>query len=255
MAETKHELVALSNEVWTRIRDRLDGLSDAEYFWEPVPGCWTVRQRDDGSWTADIALPGPDIAPCTTIAWRLWHLIDMYGEDRAPKWLDVDPQGQPFGLDDPNGAPPSTAAEAVALLERAHARWDAHIELVRSDQLDEHVGPVAGPEYAARSRTAYVLHMLDEFIHHGSEISLLRDLWRWQHGTIHDEPVIDRVMRGDADVIDEIDDLTSASDLVEHAASYGRWDLTASLVKVGRRSVRPVGPRSILQPALENSTW
>ena len=233
MAETKRELVALSDEVWERIRDRLEGLSDAEYFWEPVPGCWTVRQRDGGSWTADTALPGPDIAPCTTIAWRLWHLIDMYGEDRAPTWLNVAPQGQPIGLDDPDGAPPSNAAEAVALLERAHDRWDAHIELVASDQLDEQVGAVAGPEYEARSRTAYVLHMLDEFIHHGSEIGLLRDLWRWQHGTIHEERLVDRVMRGDADVIDEIDDLSHASGLVEHAAGYARWDLTAALVERG----------------------
>ena len=26
----------------TALRPRLEGLTDAEYFWEPVPGCWTV---------------------------------------------------------------------------------------------------------------------------------------------------------------------------------------------------------------------
>jgi hypothetical protein len=25
------------------LRPRLDGLTDDEYFWEPVEGCWTVR--------------------------------------------------------------------------------------------------------------------------------------------------------------------------------------------------------------------
>ena len=25
------------------LRPRLDGLTDDEYFWEPVPGCWTLR--------------------------------------------------------------------------------------------------------------------------------------------------------------------------------------------------------------------
>jgi hypothetical protein len=29
---------------WTdQLRDRLDGLTDDEYFWEPAPGCWSVR--------------------------------------------------------------------------------------------------------------------------------------------------------------------------------------------------------------------
>ena len=47
---------------------------------------------------------------------------------------------------------------------------------------------MAGPEYADRTRAAYVLHMLDEFIHHGAEIALLRDLWRWQNTTVADDP-------------------------------------------------------------------
>ncbi|GAB3290701.1 hypothetical protein [Parasphingorhabdus pacifica] len=28
-----------------QLRPRLDGLVDAEYFWEPVDGCWNVRPR------------------------------------------------------------------------------------------------------------------------------------------------------------------------------------------------------------------
>jgi len=81
----KTEMVLLSDEVWERTRERLAGLTDEEYFWEPAPGCWSVRQRGDGRWAVDQAMPGPDPAPLTTIAWRLWHLIDMYGENRAPE--------------------------------------------------------------------------------------------------------------------------------------------------------------------------
>ena len=30
-----------------QLRSRLAGITDDEYFWEPVPGCWTVHR--DGS--------------------------------------------------------------------------------------------------------------------------------------------------------------------------------------------------------------
>ena len=233
MGDVKRELVDVSNDVWERIRARLEGLSDEEYFWEPAPGCWTIRQRADGTWMADWPLPRPDVEPFTTIAWRLWHLIDMYGEDRAPRWLDLPPQGQPIGFDDPEGAPPATAADAVALLARAHDRWDAHLGLVTEESLAEQIGPVAGPQYAERTRAAYILHMLDEFIHHGAEVALLRDLWRWQHTTVSDDPQLERVIRGDASVLDDLHPATATADLVDHAATYGRWDLVVGLVERG----------------------
>ena len=229
----KRELVDLSDEVWRRLRARVDGLGDEEYFWEPASGCWSIRQRADGSWMADWPLPRPEIEPFTTIAWRLWHLIDMYGEERAPRWLDVPAQGAPIGFDDPDGTPPATADEAVALLERAHDRWDAHLALAPNERLDERVGSVAGPQFADRTRAAYVMHMLDEFIHHGAEIALLRDLWRWQNTTVAGDPRVERVIRGDASVLDELDRETPSSDLVDQAAGYGRWDLVIGLVQRG----------------------
>jgi hypothetical protein len=228
---TTDALVDLSDQVWVRTRARLDGLRDEEYLWEPAPGCWSVRQRRDGTWLADWPLPRPEPEPFTTIAWRLWHLIDMYGENRAPRWLDVPFQGDPIGMDDPDGAPPATAADALALLERAHARWDAHLALVDDDRLEQKVGPVGGP-YAERTRAMYVLHMLDEFIHHGAEIALLRDLWRWQR-TVSDDPVAEQVIRGDPAVLDGIDPAGASPDLVERAASYGRWELVVDLVQGG----------------------
>ena len=233
MVDVKRELVALSDEAWRRIRTRLDALSDDEYFWEPAPGCWTIRQRADGSWMADWPLPRPDPEPFTTIAWRLWHLIDCYGENRAPRWLGVPPQGTPIGFDDPDGAPPATAADAVALLEQAHARWDAHLDLATNESLGETIGRVAGPQYVDQARAAYVLHMLDEFIHHGAEIALLRDLWRWQHTSVADDPIVDRVIRGDPTVLDAFDGEGPTSDLVDQAAAYGRWDLVIGLVERG----------------------
>jgi hypothetical protein len=233
MTDVKRELVGLSDEAWRRIRARVEGLTDDEYFWEPAPGCWTIRQRADGTWMADWPLPRPEPEPFTTIAWRMWHLIDCYGENRAPRWLRVPPQGTPIGMDDPDGAPPATAADAVALLERAHERWDAHLALVTNDSLGEKIGRVAGPRYADEARAAYVLHMLDEFVHHGAEVALLRDLWRWQHTTVAGDPLVDRVVRGDPSVLDAFDTERPTSDLVDHAAAYARWDLVVGLVERG----------------------
>ena len=229
----KQELVLLSDEVWARLRGRLDGLTDAEYLWEPAPGSWTVRPASDGRWAHEWVQPGPDPAPFTTLAWRLWHLIDMYGEDRAPRWLDLPPQGPAIGLDDPEGAPPPTADEALALLDRAHARWDAHLALVTEESLGEPIGPVGG-QYAERTRTSYVLHMLDEFVHHGAEVCLLRDLWRWQH-PLGVDPATERAMRGDLSLVDDVVGLdgAAASELMRTAAAYGRWMLVGGLLDAG----------------------
>ena len=227
----KWELLDLSDQVWERTRARVDGLTDEEYLWEPAPGGWTIRPRADGTWRADNPLPRPSPEPFTSIAWRLWHLIDMYGEDRAPRWLGVPPQGPPIGLDDPAGAPPAMAVDAIDLLERAHDRWDAHLALVDDDVLAEPVGPVGG-RYAERPRASYVLHMLDEFIHHGAEVSLLRDLWRWR-GPVADDPLVERAMRGDLSLLDDPGLAGAPSDLVDRAARYGRWDLVVALVERG----------------------
>ena len=247
MVAVKQELVGLSDEVWQRLRRRFEGLTDAEYLWEPAPGCWTIRPAGVGRWREDATLPRPEPEPLTTIAWRLWHLIDMYGEDRAPRWLGLAPQGEPIGTDDPQGAPPGTAADALALLARAHDRWDAHLALVSEEGLGEPVGPVGGG-YADRTRAAYVLHMLDEFIHHGAEVALLRDLWRWQHPLGVEAPT-ERAMRGDVSLAAEADDLDGgeATELMRVAAAYARWELVLALLDAG--VALPVGGRTPLHLA------
>src|SRR3954467_12148787 len=46
---------------------RLEGLTDEEYFWEPVAGCWTIRPADDGRFLCDGEWPAPEPPPFTTI--------------------------------------------------------------------------------------------------------------------------------------------------------------------------------------------
>ena len=47
-----------------QLRPRLNGLTDDEYFWQPVPGCWTLSRRGEskaplslgaGEYTMDYA--------------------------------------------------------------------------------------------------------------------------------------------------------------------------------------------------------
>jgi len=235
MASVKHDLLQLSDEVWERSRARFDGLTDEEYHWQPAPGCWAIGPREDGTHEQDFCAPPPDVAPFTTIAWRLWHLIDMYGENRAPRWLDLEPQGEAVGLDAPNARPPTDAATALMLLDHAHTRWNAHLTLVSEESLAEVVGPVGGG-YADRTRSAYVLHMLDEFIHHGAEISTLRDLFRWQR-PLPVDPLVEKVMRGDMSVLDDSHDAETGAELVDVAARYARWELMVGLLEAGA----PVG--------------
>src|SRR5207249_5654797 len=67
-----------------QLRPRLEGLTDDEYRWEPVPGAWNVRPRGEavtrmaaggGDLVVDWEWPEPVPPPVTTIAWRFAHII------------------------------------------------------------------------------------------------------------------------------------------------------------------------------------
>jgi hypothetical protein len=129
MGDARTDIMGLSDYVYQRTRNRLAALTDLEYFWEPVAGCCTIRRTDSGSYRADdpdrpdaVLRPvtGAGAPPFTTIAWRLWHLVENYGGKRNPQWLGVERPPGGFERDDPA---PANAAEAVAILERAHAFW------------------------------------------------------------------------------------------------------------------------------------
>ena len=88
----------------------------------------------------------------------------------------------PLASFEPTSPAPVTAADALANLATAYSEWATVLELVGEPSLEQKLGPVAGP-FANADRAGFVLHMLDEFIHHGAEIALLRDLWRAVEGT------------------------------------------------------------------------
>jgi uncharacterized damage-inducible protein DinB len=78
-----------------------------------------------------------------------------------------------FERDDPA---PATAAEAVAALERAHAFWQDVLRDLPAAAWWEPLGRIAGP-YAEDDKASLVLHQLDEQIHHGAELGVVRDLY------------------------------------------------------------------------------
>jgi hypothetical protein len=172
VSDARSDILGLSDYAYERTRSRLAGLADDEYLWEPVPGCLTIRRADSGEYRADDASQ-QGTPPFSTIAWRLWHLIENYGGKRNPEWLGLEPRAGGFERDDPA---PASAAEAIAALDRAHAFWRDMLQQLPEASWWEPMGPVAGP-YAESDRASLVLHQLDEQIHHGAELGVLRDLY------------------------------------------------------------------------------
>jgi hypothetical protein len=170
MARSAVELIRWElQEAYDALRQQVDGLTDAEFFWEPAPGCWTVRRRDDGRWAVDYPEPPhPDPAPFTTIGWRLVHVAEckvMYHE-------------YAFGgatLTFPEIDSAHTAAAAIAQLEAGHEM------LVRdlSDLDDAGLGRDALTNWGERWPARQIFWtMISHDLHHGGEIGTLRDLYR-----------------------------------------------------------------------------
>jgi hypothetical protein len=161
------------------LRPRLEGLTDAEYLWEPVPDAWSIRPRGTGTSPAPIgsgpfqrddAPDDPSPAPVTTIAWRLAHMtVEVLAMRSASHF----------------GRPPahyetwehaSTAEEALAQLDAEHVTWRDGVRALGEEGLLRPCGPAEGP-FAAEPLAALVLHIHRELIHHGAEVALLRDLY------------------------------------------------------------------------------
>ncbi len=160
-------------------QQRLEGLTDAECFWEPVAGSWSIRRRGTertggahgvGDWVLDFEEPEPTPAPVTTIAWRLGHLSAgfwgrwewTFGERKTP------PHDFVYA---------SSATEMVDRLWSELDRWQGSIATLTDEQLDM-VGFGQFPGLDPYIPFIGIVWWTNrEFIHHMSEISLLRDLW------------------------------------------------------------------------------
>jgi hypothetical protein len=158
-------------------------LTDAEYLWEPVEGCWSVRRRSDGpgvgaakligagEWGRDGAPEAPWPPPITTIAWRLDHLSEtMLGR--------ADHLAGEHTFERAAYKPLGDAAGAIERFRRAVVAWrDAFLAVDPSEH--DGLGLSTYPYGSDPEETlpGMVWWQNQEILHHGAEIGLLRDLF------------------------------------------------------------------------------
>ena len=155
-------------DAYRMVRDRVEGLTDAEFWWEPVPGCWTVRSGASGRWAADYEEPDPEPPPFTTIGWRLDHIVECkimyreyaFGPGRLT-WPEIDSA--------------HTAADAIAALEAGHAALSRDLQSLADDELDLPRPTNWGEDWPTWKIFWTMIH---HDIHHGAEIGVLRDFYR-----------------------------------------------------------------------------
>lgn len=153
----------------------VEGLTDAEYFWEPVDRCWTVHRRDDdrgvhaqgrGEWVIDYDLERPPYV--STIAWRMNHISACNAVYRDHAFGDAT-----LGWDDLEI--PGTPADAVAWLDQTHAQLRSDLATLTPDDAFSERRAWWGAPLTVR---AVLWTLTVEHVHHGAEIGVLRDILR-----------------------------------------------------------------------------
>jgi hypothetical protein len=172
-------LLEQSDMVNAQVERATTGLTDDEFFWEPVPDCWTLRSRMEvpadrrspismGAWVIEEEKPDPDPAPFTTIAWRVTHLA-------LSVWQYLDVFAGESGRETvPLPVPPGNAKESADWANEMLRHFRGMVAGFDDAALHEHV-PVWG---ASASRAFVVGHVHREVVHHAAEVACLRDLYR-----------------------------------------------------------------------------
>lgn len=158
-------------------------MTDAEYLWEPVAACWSVRRRTDGpgpgavkligagEWGRDGAPEAPWPPPFTTIAWRLDHVSEtLIGRANHLHGDHTFDRATYESLGD--------AAGAIQRFRDAAADW--RLALLSVDESDYDRTGLSTYPYGSdpdETFTSNVWWENHEILHHGAEIALIRDLY------------------------------------------------------------------------------
>jgi DinB superfamily len=169
-------LVGQTGIAWRLARACLEGLTDEEFFWEPVDDCWSLRRKNElrtplpgdaapGDWWIDGISPAPEPAPFTTIAWLVSHMIlGTWNWKHIISGCSVTPEP----------ALPSTADAAVALWNEVISSFEQLVSDFSDEELRADVAAWGGHV----ARTFLVSHVIAEVLHHAAEVGRLRDLYR-----------------------------------------------------------------------------
>jgi hypothetical protein len=156
------------DDVWSVLHGWIEGLTDQEYFWKPVPACWTVHTDVKGNWVVDYEKPPPDPPPFTTIAWKMEHITSCkimyreyaFGEGKL-RWEDI-----PVAR---------TASESISRLLEAQSRLRTELDSFDNEELES----MRRTNWGDKWPTWMIFWtMISHDLHHGAEIGCLRDLYR-----------------------------------------------------------------------------
>jgi hypothetical protein len=104
--------------------------------------------------------------------WRTHLLVGVFGTRVASHF-----GGEPVAYETYDY--PGDAATALTRLDVVYAAWIAGVRGLGAEDLSRPCGPAEGP-WGDEPMAALVLHINREALHHGAEIALLRDLYRWK---------------------------------------------------------------------------
>jgi len=194
-AETLLEMM-LFIEMFT-LRRAWDGLTDDELLWAPAEGAWTVGPATQsrtstpfitGSLAADFdvglleaAIEGKAVEPLTSIAWLFWHVgsqpgraadLDFFGgaHSAASGWTSPYIATHPIF---------TTAEEAVTAMRTGWRALDTALQSATDEQLERPTRFWGYGEPGPMGTGAQIVgQILNEVSHHGTQIGVLRDLYR-----------------------------------------------------------------------------
>jgi hypothetical protein len=169
-----------------------DGLTDDEVHWEPHPGAWGVRPRaecatptplgtgelvmDFDADLATAAIGGGAVEPMTTIGWLLGHIGSAPGRLAERDFLGGAATAAEMAATLYQPVVFATAGDAVTTMRHGWRALDAALQTATDERLErpslEYYGPSNGMQLT--------MSVLNEISHHGTQICMLRDLYRAQ---------------------------------------------------------------------------
>ena len=159
-----------------QLLSRLEGLTDAEFLWEPAQSVWTVREHNGRTLPdATTWAPIPGAEPPRTLAWSIDHL--GWGCLIRADWLVGSHSMVANDLDWP-----MTAEAGLAFLRSGLGAWRSGLGEMTDADLDA-IGRSAYPD--GLDPTLPLLDIVwwvnKELLEHAAEIWYVRDLFLATH--------------------------------------------------------------------------